>query len=165
MENHHVKTSQFPQILLLVELILSVEWASSSVERGFSTVNRMLTNTRLSLSKGRLNNLLMLRINVPILTSLDAEYESKLIDKAVSQYLSTKRYETKKKSGAKVKQHQYGTSSEDLFLPPTKRKQPCSALLRNEDYLNISSDENEELFLSDDDFSSGSQDTEDELLD
>ena len=54
---HH---DQYPHILLLVEIILSMEWASSTVERGFSTVNRMLTNSRLSLSKNRLNNLLML---------------------------------------------------------------------------------------------------------
>ena len=54
---HH---DQYPHILLLVEIILSMEWASSTVERGFSTVNRMFTNSRLSLSKNRLNNLLML---------------------------------------------------------------------------------------------------------
>ena len=36
---HH---DQYPHILLLVEIILSMEWASSTVERGFSTVNRML---------------------------------------------------------------------------------------------------------------------------
>ena len=49
-----------------MEIILSMEWALSTVERGFSTVNRMLPNSRLSLSKNRLNNLLMLQINIPI---------------------------------------------------------------------------------------------------
>ena len=62
---------QYPHILLLVEIILSMEWASSTVERGFSTVNRMLPNSRLSLSKNHFNNLLMLRIKVPILRKLD----------------------------------------------------------------------------------------------
>ena len=54
---HH---DQYPHILLLVEIILSMEWALSTVERGFSTVNCMLPNPRLSLSKNHLNNLLML---------------------------------------------------------------------------------------------------------
>ena len=78
---HH--TVKFGHILLLVELIIAMEWASSTVERGFSTVNRMLTNIRLRLSKVRLNNLLFLRINVPILTTLDPNYESKLVEKTV----------------------------------------------------------------------------------
>ena len=52
--------TKHPHIFLLVEIILSMEWASSTVERGFSTVNSMLPNSRLSLSKNRLNNLLML---------------------------------------------------------------------------------------------------------
>ena len=65
---HH---DQYPHILLLVEIILSMEWASSTVERGFSTVNCILPNSRLSLSKNHWNNLLMLRINVPILSKLD----------------------------------------------------------------------------------------------
>ena len=69
-------------------IIISMEWASSTVERGFSTVNRMLPNLRLSLSKNRLNNLLMLRINVPILSKINPDYEAKLIDKTVSEYLN-----------------------------------------------------------------------------
>ena len=120
-----------------------MEWASSAVERGFSTVNRMLPNARLSLSKVRLNNLFMLRINVYILTTLDLEYESKLIDKAVAQYLNTKRYVSRKKQTTQVKQHQYGTSSEDLFLPTIRRQTTTSDLLRNEEYLEISEDETE----------------------
>ena len=79
---------QYPHILLLVEIILSMEWASSTVERGFRTVNCMLANSRLSLSKNRFNNLLMLRINVPVLSKLDSGYKAKLIDKTVSEYLN-----------------------------------------------------------------------------
>ena len=82
---HH---DQYPHILLLVEIILSMEWASSTVERGFRTVNCMLANSKLSLSKNRFNNLLMLRINVPILSKLDSGYKAKLIDKTVSEYLN-----------------------------------------------------------------------------
>ena len=133
-------SDKFEQILILVELILSMEWASSTVERGFSTVNRMLTNTRLSLSKDRLNNLLILSINVPKL-SLDPEYEGKLIDKAVTRYLSTKRYVTKSRT-VTVKCHEYNTHSEDLFLPKPKLFQN-QTLLQNEDYLVVSDDDDE----------------------
>ena len=48
----------------------------------------MLTNVRLHLSKVRLNNLLLLGINVPILATLDPNYESKLMDKNVDPYLN-----------------------------------------------------------------------------
>ena len=54
---------------------------------GFGAVNRKLMTIRLCLSKVRLNNLLLLQINVPILTALDSNYESKLVDKTVDLYL------------------------------------------------------------------------------
>ena len=133
--NHH---DQYPHILLLVDIILSMEWASSSVARGFSRVNRMLPNWRLSLSKSRLNNLLMLWINVPILSKLDPKYEAKLIDKAVSEYLNKQHYVTKSKIAAQVKPHEHGTSSEDLFLPSLRKPNLTSDLLKDENYLQIS---------------------------
>ena len=133
------QNDQFPQILLLVKFILSMEWTSSTVEIGFSTVNRMLPNVRLSLSKVRLNNLLMLWINVPKLTALDPEYESKLIDKGAARYLSTNRYNSRKPT-TQVKQHQYGSSSGNLFLPTIRWQTTTSNLLNNENYLEISED-------------------------
>lgn len=42
---HHGGT--FGDLLILAELTIAMEWASFTVERGFSTINRMLTNTRL----------------------------------------------------------------------------------------------------------------------
>ena len=54
--------------IILLELILYIEWASSTVERGFSITNRMLVQSRKLLSKTRLNNLLMLRVNVQVLS-------------------------------------------------------------------------------------------------
>ena len=74
-KHHSVK---FGHILLLAELIIAMEWASSTVERGFSTINRMFTNIRLPFSKVRLNNLLLLQINVPILTTLDPAMKASL---------------------------------------------------------------------------------------
>ena len=146
---HH---DQYPHILLLVEIILSMKWASSTVKRGFRTVNRMLPNSRLNLSKNCLNNLLMLRINVLILSKLDPEYEAKLIDKAVSEYLNKQRYVTKSKKATQVKPHEYGTSSEDLFLPTLRKPNLTSDLLKDENYLQISDDESvQEMSDSDND--------------
>ena len=82
-------------IAMLGELIFCIEWASSTVERGFSIANRMLVPSRKSLSKKRLNNLLMLRVNVPILSTLDPHYEEKLIAKAVELYTPNKYHNTK----------------------------------------------------------------------
>ena len=76
-KHHSVK---FGYILLLAELIIAMETVSSTEERGFSTIDRMLTNIRLCLSNVRLNNLLLLQINVPILIILDPNYESKLVN-------------------------------------------------------------------------------------
>ena len=146
---HH---DQYPHILLLVEIILSMEWASSTVERGFSTVNRMLTNSRLSQSKNRLNNLLMLRINVPILSKLDPGYKAKLIVKTVSEYLNKQRYVTKSKKATQVKPHEYGTSSENLFLLTLRKPNLTSDLLKDENYLQISDNESvQEMSDSDND--------------
>ena len=62
-------------IILVAELILSIEWASSTVERGFSTTGRVLTPSSKSLTETRLHNLIMLRVNDTILKALDSQYE------------------------------------------------------------------------------------------
>ena len=133
----------FCNILQIMEIILCMEWASSTVERGFSTVNRLLTDTRLRLSKDRLNNLLMIRINVPILTSLDPDYETKLVNKAVDYYLSTKRYHNTTSAASTADTHDFHSmkSSVDLFLPIATRHLNPSQLLQDDSYLVISGDE------------------------
>ena len=67
--------SSYQNILLFVELILCIQWASSTVERGFSTASRLLVPSRRSLGKDMVNDLLMLRINLPVLKGLDENYE------------------------------------------------------------------------------------------
>lgn len=139
-KHHNVK---FGHILLLAELIIVMEWASSTVERGFSTVNRMLTNSRLRLSKERLNNLLLLRINVPVLTTLDPNYEAKLVDKTVDLYLNKqKRYHsTKSNSSTSEPLSSSATEKEDLFLPTPLHlvdHTPASMLLEDDSHLRFS---------------------------
>ena len=83
-------------IAMLGEIIICIEWTSSTVERGYSITNCMLVASRKSLSKKRLNNLLMLRVNVSILSTLDHHYEEKRIAKAVELYNPNKYHNTKK---------------------------------------------------------------------
>ena len=112
----------------------------------------MPATSRLSLSKNRLNNLLMLQINVPILSTLHPEYEAKLMDKAMSEYLNKQRYVTKSKKATQMKSHEYGNSSKDLFLPTLRKPSLTSVLLKDENYLQIINDESvQEMSDSDND--------------
>ena len=119
-----------------------MEWESSTVERGFSTVNRMLTNIRLHLSKVRLNNLLLLQINVTILTTLDPNYESKLADKTVDLYLNKQKlYHSIKSNRSSSKSlSNCVTEKEALFLPTPLNltdHTPASMLLEDDSHLQL----------------------------
>ena len=120
----------------------------------------MLPNSRLSLSKNRLNNLLVLWINVLILSKLNHEYKAKLIDKAVSEYLNKQHYVTKSKKATQVKPHEYGTSSEDLFLPTLRKPNLTSDLLKDENHLQISDDESDQEMSDSDNDSDDSEEGE-----
>ena len=140
---------KYPHFLLVIEIVLSMFWSSSTVERGFSTVNRILTDARLSLSKDALNDLMMIKVNCPVLTKLDSNYEIKMIKKAVNDYLSKKRYhntKARKKAAPVVTRSVATENSEDLFLPQDR---PLSAMynpifdMEEDNMLLISSDEGE----------------------
>ena len=75
--------------------------------------------SRRSLGKKTANDLLMLRINLPVLKNLDADYEKKLIEKAIDNYIPRKYHHTSSKvSTAKSPQISiYSDDTEDLFLP------------------------------------------------
>ena len=97
----------------------------------------MLTNIRLHLSKERLNNLLLLRINVPILTILDPNYKSKLVDKTVDFYLNKQRsyHSTKSNTSTSKLLPSDITEKENLFLPPPlniTNHTPASMLLEDD---------------------------------
>ena len=70
----------------------------------------------------------------------------------MSEYLNKQRYATKSKKAAQVKPHEYGTSSEELFLPTLWKPNLTSDLLKDENYLQISDDESvQEMSDSDND--------------
>jgi hypothetical protein len=93
--------------------------STSTVERGFSTVKRHLTDARLSLSNKRLNQLLLIRNNVPILQGLDHDYETKIVAKAIKLYLeSSERGRYNNTKTRFTKEATAGTSGTvDQFLP------------------------------------------------
>ena len=94
----------------------------------------------------------MLWIKILILSKLGPKYEGKSIEKAVSEYLNKQRYVTKRKKATQVKPHEYGTSSEDLFLLTLRKPNLTSDLLKDENYLQISDNESvQEMSDSDND--------------
>ena len=119
-EEYH---SKFPHFFLIIELSLVMSFSSSTVERGFSTLKRHLTDSRLSLTNSTLNDLLLLRINSPVLKRLDPSYESKLIQKAVHMYLNSPKLKrgrynrTFTQESAKDVQGEGNGTTPDLFLP------------------------------------------------
>ena len=87
--------------LLIIEILLVISFSSSNVERGFSTINCILTTLRVNLGKLHIDNLMMIRINVPILASLNYD----------------KRHHTNTKSVQKTVPESSVLATEDLFLP------------------------------------------------
>ena len=79
-------------------------FSSSTVERGISTINRELTSTRSSLKNSTLDDLLLLRINLPVLLKRDPEYEQKLVEKAIckDQHAKNRRNTKPQKISVKV---------------------------------------------------------------
>ena len=145
-----------PTILLIVEILLVISFSSSNIECGFSTINRIFTTSHVSLGKLHVDDLMTIRIIVPILASLDPNCKEKLVQKATKIYLEKKRYHTKPKSVRKTVPESSVLATEDLFLQKKKPKTEVNALLEDENYLVISESEN------DDKVDEGSKDNETE---
>lgn len=84
----------FQNILLIIEICLCTAWAQGTVERGFSVVRRVITEQRTNLSNEILDNLLVIRLNLPVLSKFIAEgqYEDSVIARAVAKYLVSKKW-------------------------------------------------------------------------
>ena len=95
-------SAQLTNILLLIEICLAIAVAQGMVERGFSLTRRIITDTRTRLNNKSLDDLLVLRLNVPILKRiLGNDYEDKLITKCVSVYTEKRRCSLGKASKTK----------------------------------------------------------------
>ena len=135
-------TEAFPNTLLLIEIILCISCSSSIVEHGFSTLNRILTASHVSLGKKHIDDIMLFRVNVPTLATLDPNYEEKLVQKTVNNYLKQKCYHKTKLNASKkqFKGRNDVTTLEDLFLPQKRARvvNNKNVLLIDEGYLEIS---------------------------
>ena len=61
--------SLYPHMEMLTEILLVLQGSSAVVERAFSTLRRILRENRRAMSKERLNQLLTVKINLPVLQS------------------------------------------------------------------------------------------------
>ena len=127
----------YPNILLVMEIILCLSCSSSNVERGFSAINRILTSSRVLLGKKHIDDLMMIRINLPTLSQLDPHYEAKLVQKATDHYLQKNRYHKTTSSSSSKSRSEDAANSEDLFLPIKRACIADNMLLVNEDYKSI----------------------------
>jgi hypothetical protein len=67
---------------------------------------------------------MLLRVNVPVLRTLDPNFESKLLEMAVTEYLKTPRYRVKK-SSAHENPLRSASDEDDLFLPKVTHMTSC----------------------------------------
>ena len=62
--------SLYPHMEMLIEILLVLQGSSAVVEQGISTLHRILRENRLAMSNERLNQLLTVKINLPVLHNL-----------------------------------------------------------------------------------------------
>ena len=86
---HHL----YPHMSRLITEIMLVMLASSSVvERGFSTVRRLLRENRLSMQNARLNQVLIVKCNLPVLRKIIRDAVDSILNEAVELYKSKKKW-------------------------------------------------------------------------
>ena len=89
--------SHYPNCKLVIEIILVILASSSAVERGFSTTKLQLTDRRSHMKNALLNEILRIKINIPMLRKVYVDIETMVVVEAVALY------HWKKKLGFKLK--------------------------------------------------------------
>jgi hypothetical protein len=84
----------FSNILKIIEICLVTAWAQGTVENGFSLVRRLMPEYRSKLSNESLEELMLIKINLPILSKRlpEGEYEESVIKRSVERYLSNAKW-------------------------------------------------------------------------
>ena len=100
----------FQNILMLIEICLIMPWGQGIVESGFSTVRRIIPEERSSLANKSLNDLLELKLALPIVQSLKENYAEHVVQRAVDRYLAGAKWRWGLKSGV-------GTNEPDMNVP------------------------------------------------
>ena len=115
----------FKNFLLVIEVVLSSFWSSATVERGFNTVNQS-SNSRLSMLKTTLDNIMIICINISILTEIKLSW-------LIKQFVSIWKCYVIMVQSRKTKLSYH---SKDLFLPITSSSLlETNPLLADDNYL------------------------------
>ena len=77
---------------MLIEILLVLQGSSAVVERVFSTLRRILRENRLAMSNERLNQLLMVKINLPVLHSLTKDCDNVILKECIQRYYQKKKW-------------------------------------------------------------------------
>ena len=85
---HHL----YPYMSKLIEIMLVLLTSSSVVERGFSTVRHVLRENRLSMQNARLNQVLIVKCNLPVLRKIIRDAVDSILNEAVELYKSKKKW-------------------------------------------------------------------------
>ena len=79
---------EFPNVCLLVELIIVISGSNSTVERSFSLLSNMLTDKRLSTTHATMNMLLKIKINDSLWNERERQ---EIIDRAMEIFMTKRR--------------------------------------------------------------------------
>ena len=80
--------NEYPNLCLLVEIIISLSGSNSSVERAFSTLTNILSDKRMSSKHATLENLLPVKLNDKVWNDVERE---EIIESALAIYLKKQR--------------------------------------------------------------------------
>ena len=106
-------------IKIITEIILVIQAISVNVEQGFSTLRKNLRENHLSMSNEGLNQILTVKINLPMLRNLIEDCDNVIINEYVERYYDRKMWRRslrKEKEVEKINQDIYDSS------PPTKKR-------------------------------------------
>ena len=131
--------SLYPHMEMHIEILLVLQGSSAVVEQGFSTLHRILRENRLAMSNKRLNQLLMVKINLPVLHSLIKDCDV-ILKECIRRYYQKKKWKWSTCKEAKSNEEHCG----DIYgAPPPIRKQ----VIDLSDY-NVSEEEENPIDLS-----------------
>ena len=109
----------YPNISILLDIVLVMQGSSAVVERGFSTLRRNLRENRLSMSNERLNQILTVKINLPALRNLIKDCDDVIIKECVEKYYEKKKWRWSTRNNSKPRNDQ---CEANIYGPPPTKK-------------------------------------------
>lgn len=125
------RRDSFPNICKLAEAVLCIGPSNSTVERGFSHLTAMLSDKRLSLSHRPMENLLLLKINHLVFTSIEIEH---MLQLAVTCFLTSKKRKLKlDEAEQKVKKRQCTDESDQAEAEGSGNEESTDEIIELDD--------------------------------